>query len=180
MAHTLNTPYVELKQLDKNRKEYALEIFGNKVTDVFSFIKLRAKPEQKDSKSIIKNSINLGIEINIFVETLQFLKEEKCINIHEDKNIKQIEYFDVANNLDNNHLFKEHEKLPYWVIKVNKRNFNKFIKRDFCTEEYFFEKNKDRKNTSRVKTGNILKIIGIVIAILIPFIIYFLSKAASR
>ena len=168
MARTLYPPYKKLEQLKDDRKKYALEMFCGKVTDIFLFIELRAMPELKNGKNIIDNVLKLNMEINTFIETLSFLKEENCITIIKNQTKQQVKYFDKTDGLKEVNIFNnpEYKDLPYLDIKVNKKNFRKLIKRDFCTKGYFFEKNKDKKSMFYSKYTLIVGIIAIIVAIL--------------
>jgi len=117
MARTLNPPYKELGQLKDNRKKYALEMFYGKVTDIFLFIELRAMPELKNGKNIIDNVLKLNMEINTFIETLSFLKEENCITIIKNQTKQQVKYFDKTDGLKEVNIFNnpEYKDLPYLI-----------------------------------------------------------------
>ena len=169
MALTRSPNRVEIKQLTDNRKKYAMAIFDGKVNDVFSFIEKFAKPQRINNKNILENPLNIEIEIDSFSETLIFLQEENCIEISKNPNKKIIEYFKRSVDTQKYDLFKEHKDLLFMNISLNKRNFKKLIKQDFCTKQHFFEINKDRINVRRWK-------IGLILGILVSFIIFILAQ----
>ena len=163
----------KIKQLtDKHMIKYAMAIFNNEVYDIFSFIEKFAKTEHIGGKNKADNSLNIILCMKPFTDTLKFLEKQDCIIL--SKKPKD------PNNLHKYDLSKEYENLLSFDISINKQNFENLIKRKFCTEEYFFKKNKDRKIVFRENIVIILMIIGIFTGIVVSFAIYFLTQAANR
>lgn len=170
MAFTNSPNPVGIKQLTNNRKKYAQAIFDKKINDVFSFIEMFAKPKHIDGKNIIEEPLKLEMDIDSFAETLDFLQEEGCIKLSKDHSKRSVEYFENNTNPLKYDLFKEHQKLPFVDISINKQNFRKLRKRNFCTKEYFFEKNKDKKTINISKWALFITSIGIIVTIIIALL----------
>ncbi len=83
------------------------------------------------------------------------------------------QYFEHQNKID---IIKNKQTdLHSIIIKINKREFKKLIKHDFCTPEYYFDKTKDKKTITLAKVAIFVGIIGIVVMV----ILYLLSRQGN-